>query len=354
MEANVNQEHAEQQSKASFSKVDSQFQERVIQTAELLNQAIRMVQERIIGNHDIIKKLLIAVLAEGHVLLEGVPGIAKTKTTVELAKALGLQSNRVQCTPDLLPSDITGMTVFRPDTGKFEVHKGPVFSHILIADEINRTPPKVQSALLEAMAEKQVTIFGTTEKLPSPFFVMATQNPIEQEGTYPLPEAQLDRFMFKLIMNPLGFDEEKKIIGQLLPDTNFIADSRASTSDRKAGGDLFIRDAIEIASNIYVDPAIVEYIAHIVLATRDMKQPTQLDSNSPIRLGASPRASLALLKGARAHALLEGRTFITPQDVKLLAKDILRHRIIVSFEAEAQGIDSVQIIENILSTITTP
>lgn len=321
---------------------------KIAATSALLQKAIGLVEEKIIGNKEVIRKLLIALIAEGHVLVEGVPGIAKTKTVVELSKVLGIESNRVQCTPDLLPSDITGMTLFRPDTGTFEMHKGPVFTHVLIADEVNRTPPKVQSALLEAMAEKQVTIFGTTEALLSPFFVMATQNPIEQEGTYPLPEAQLDRFTMKLIMNTLGIEDEKKIIDQS------VGDPKPSIEPLEKQKEGFVRDAIAVSKNIYVDPSIIDYVAQIVVATRDEKKQNELGIPGTIRLGASPRASLALIQCGRVNALIEGRKFVTPDDIKYVAYDILRHRIVVTFEAEAKGIDSMKVIETILSQISVP
>ncbi len=331
-----------------MSEENSGLEQRVKEVSHLFHSAIAEISNEIIGYKDIIQKLLVCLLSEGHVLLEGVPGIAKTKIVVSLARLLGLSHKRVQCTPDLLPADITGLTLFRPDTGRFEVHKGPIFTNILIADEVNRTPPKVQSSLLEAMAEKQVTIFGNTDQLPRPFFVMATQNPIEQEGTYPLPEAQLDRFMFKLIMKPLGVEEEKRII-QCAIEEEKERDKKTSILSQAD-----VAEAIFLTSKVFIDQSIIDYIARIVLSTRDEELQKKCSVFPSIRLGASPRASIAIAKGARAMALLQGRSFVTPYDVKEIALDILRHRIVVSFDAEAKGVTVDDVVRSILTHTNAP
>ncbi|MGR3952151.1 MAG: AAA family ATPase [Chlamydia sp.] len=322
---------------------------RVESVSNRLQAIVEGIQSSIIGNQDTIRKIVLALISGGHVLIEGLPGVAKTKMVVTLARFLGIQMQRVQCTPDLLPSDITGMALFRPDTGNFEIHKGPIFTNIMLADEINRTPPKVQAALLEAMAEKQVTLFGSTELLPTPFFVLATQNPIEQEGTYPLPEAQLDRFMMKLIMKSLTVEDEEKIIQQAA-----LGLKKEKRFDTVIDGSRVVQEAMELMKSIYVDPAVIRYIAEIVIATRDSVRQIEMKIDQFIRFGASSRASIALLNGARAAALLEKRIFVTPHDVKQIAKDVLRHRIGLHFQAEAKGITVDQIVDTILSLIPVP
>lgn len=299
----------------------------------------------IVGQNYLIERLLVALLVQGHVLLEGVPGLAKTKTLLALSQAISGVMNRIQFTPDLLPSDVIGTEVYRPQTGEFVVRRGPVFANLLLADEINRAPAKVQSALLEAMAEHQVSIGGQRFPLPEPFFVLATQNPIEQTGTYELPEAQLDRFLMKLKVGYPTFEEELKIISlNSKPKTEESPVSQVLTTD-----DLLSEHAR--STNIFVDDRIDTYIVRLVHATRN---PKEFGLGGAIEWGASPRASIALKASARALAMLRGREFVSPDDVKELAPDILRHRILLSFDAEGDGISTDDVIQTLLSKVTSP
>ena len=310
-----------------------------------IDSCLTHMETRIVGQKNLIKKLFLALIAGGHVLVEGVPGIAKTLMIASLAQMIELPFKRIQFTPDLLPSDLIGMSVFRPDQGKFIIEKGPVFTNIILADEINRAPPKVQSALLEVMAEKQVTIFGQTFHIAPPFFVMATQNPIEQEGTYILPEAQLDRFMFKLLVTYPSQEEEQKIAQKsmvhMMPTP---LEAQLTLSE--------LQTMQQHVDTIHVEDNVMQYAVSLVLATRDPKQVPELEH--VIQWGASPRATLWLIRGGRAHAMIEGRTFVTPHDIKALAKDILRHRIILSYEAQASGHTPDSVIENLLEMIPSP
>jgi len=300
----------------------------------------------IVGQHYLIDRLIMGLLANGHLLLEGMPGLAKTLSVKTLAGAINASMQRIQFTPDLLPADIIGTQLYNPKDGQFTTRKGPVFANLVLADEINRAPAKVQSALLEAMQERQVTIGPETFKLPEPFLVLATQNPIEQEGTYPLPEAQVDRFMLKLKVQYPNREEERRIL-----------DAMATTSSN-----LSVRPVVElkqivaarnIVDNIYVDDKIKDYILSIVFATRDPAE-FQLDIKSYIRYGASPRATIYLTLAAKAQAFLNGRGYVTPQDVKSIAPDVLRHRILVSYEAEAEDLTSEDIITRILNKLPVP
>ncbi len=299
----------------------------------------------IVGQRHLQTSLVISLLADGHILLEGVPGLAKTLSVKTLADALDVPFSRVQFTPDLLPADLTGTLVYNPKTGDFETRRGPIFASVVLADEINRAPAKVQSALLEAMQEKQVTIGQETFTLPKPFLVMATQNPIEQEGTYPLPEAQVDRFMLKLRVEYPTKDEERQILEQMsgakLPEVRPVAN--AETLQRA-------RDAVRM---IYVDDKIREYVLDLVGATRH-PQDYGLSVKELIAFGASPRAGLFLLQAAKAHAFLQGRAYVTPEDVKALALDIFRHRILVTYEAEAKEVTSEDLARKILDTVAVP
>ncbi len=300
----------------------------------------------IVGQDYLIDRLIIGMLSNGHVLLEGVPGLAKTLTVKTLAAALKTSFHRIQFTPDLLPADLTGTLIYNPKESEFFVKKGPVFANIILADEINRAPAKVQSALLEAMQEHQVTIGDQTFHLPEPFLVMATENPIEQEGTYPLPEAQVDRFMLKLKIGYPTLEEERRILDRMartetdIP-VNAVIDPAAILSARR------------MVDEIYTDDKIKDYILSIVFATREPEK-YGLKIKEYLRYGASPRATIALTIGARAHAFLQGRGYVTPQDVKSIAPDILRHRIIVSYEAEAEELTSDDIIARLLSEIPVP
>lgn len=313
----------------------------------MLEQCFQHVAQRVIGQQDLVRKLFIALLAGGHVLVEGVPGIAKTLMVSTMAQIIGLPFKRIQFTPDLLPSDLTGMSVFRPDEGKFVVEKGPVFTNIVLADEINRAPPKVQSALLEVMAEKQVTIFGQTFVVNTPYFVMATQNPIEQEGTYSLPEAQLDRFMFKLIA-PYPTDADEKIIAK-----NSMVQAMPPPLNAVLDPDI-LRSVQHLVDTVHVDDKVVDYAVELVMATREHQRLANRKLEHVIQWGASPRATLWLIRGAKTVALCEGRDFVTPYDVKSLAKEVLRHRLILTYEAQAEGLTADAIIDRLLHEIPSP
>ena len=300
----------------------------------------------VVGQDQLVDRLLIGLLTNGHVLLEGVPGLAKTLTVNSLAGALAAEFQRIQFTPDLLPADLLGTLIFNPQTNEFSPKLGPVFSNLILADEINRAPAKVQSALLEAMQERQVTIGDTTYKLPDPFLVLATQNPIDQEGTYQLPEAQLDRFLVKVLVDYPTVDEERAIL------------DRMATSSAKTTTDAVVDPKTVIASRnlvnyVYVDDGIKDYIVSIIHATR---QPGEIDPGlGPlVRAGASPRGTINLTLAAKAAAFLQGRGYVVPQDVKDLAHDVLRHRILLSYEAEAEEITSEEIIGAILDRIPVP
>ncbi len=297
----------------------------------------------VIGQKDVFRKLLICLLTDGHMLLEGVPGIAKTLMAHTFARLISVDMKRIQFTPDLIPGDIIGTVIFNPQTQEFYHREGPVFTNILLADEINRAPAKVQSALLEAMQERQVTIGEKTYKLQEPFFVIATQNPIEQEGTYPLPEAQLDRFMFKTIVPYPAFEEEKEILSMYGTVNSVPVESVTDYIKFKA-----LKD---VAGKIFIDPKLKDYLLGIVSASRD---PESKDTADLIRLGASPRASLYLLRAAKANAFLEKRAFVIPEDIQKVSFDILRHRLIISFNAVSEGITSDDIIKMILKKVRVP
>lgn len=300
----------------------------------------------IIGQEYLIDRLIISLLANGHILLEGVPGLAKTLSVKTLATLLKVDFQRIQFTPDLLPADVIGTLVYNPKDGDFTTKKGPIFSNIVLADEINRAPAKVQSALLEAMQERQVTIGDQTYPLPSPFLVMATENPLEEEGTYPLPEAQVDRFMLKCNIDYPSMDEERQIMDMMaVTDKQFSVDAIIDASA--------ITNARKVLNEIYLDDKIREYILSIIFATRDPGQhnPSLRDY---IRYGGSPRATIFLALAARAHAFMQGRGYVIPQDVKTMAPDVLRHRVIVSFEAEADEMTSDDIIGTLLNELPVP
>lgn len=305
------------------------------------------LEKVIIGQRYLLDRLMIGLLANGHLLLEGVPGLAKTLAVKTLAAAIRTDFQRIQFTPDLLPADLVGTQVYNPKTGDFGTRKGPVFANIILADEINRAPAKVQSALLEAMQERQVTIGQETFKLPTPFLVLATQNPIEQEGTYPLPEAQVDRFMLKLVIHYPTRDEERRIL-----DAN--ARTQVDFQTQPVIEPTAILSARRIIDEIYVDDKIKDYILSIVFATRDPTAAGLPALQNQIRYGASPRATLYLTMAARAHAFLQGRGYVTPQDIKSIAPDVLRHRIIPSFEAEAEEITADNIVTTLLNELPVP
>jgi MoxR-like ATPase len=313
---------------------------------ELVSRISAELHKRVVGQDAMIERLLIGLLAGGHVLLEGVPGLAKTLTVRSIADAIDASFERIQFTPDLLPADVVGTMIYNQRTGEFTARRGPIFANIVLADEINRAPPKVQSAMLEAMQEHQVTLGGETHMLPSPFLVLATQNPIEQEGTYPLPEAQVDRFMLKLKVGYPTRDVEKEIMRRMVGKPLAALDRVATTADIFAA-----RAAI---GELYMDEKIEDYIVDIVHATREPAS-YGLDSLAPlIEFGASPRATIYLALCARASAYLGGRGFVLPDDVKAIAPDVLRHRVLTSFEAEAEEVTSDDIIARILARVEVP
>jgi len=312
----------------------------------LVQGVLRQVGRRVVGQEYMVERLLISILTGGHVLLEGVPGLAKTLTVRTLAETIDTTFQRIQFTPDLLPADVLGTQVFDQSTGQFSVKKGPIFANIILADEINRAPAKVQAALLEAMQEKQVTLGGQTFKLEEPFLVLATQNPIEQEGTYPLPEAQVDRFMLKLRVGYPSRDEEKEIMRRMAGGEPISVQHVASP--------VTIMEARHRIADLYMDERIVDYIVDIVHATRSPAESGMKDLVPLIEFGASPRATIALAQASRAHAFLRGRTFVTPEDVKAIAPDVLRHRVLTTYEAEAEEVTSDTIVARILSTIESP
>ena len=300
----------------------------------------------IVGQQYLIDRLLVGLLANGHVLLEGVPGLAKTLAVKTLAQTLAATFRRVQFTPDLLPADLIGTQIYNPRDGVFTTKKGPIFAQVVLADEINRAPAKVQSALLEAMAERQVTIGDETHRLPEPFLVLATQNPIEQEGTYPLPEAQVDRFMLKLRVGYPSREEERQILDRMAT-TQPIKELKPVVSTDE------VLRARALVDQIYVDDKIKDYIVSIVFATRE-PQGAGLDIGPLIQYGASPRATLALTLAAKAQAFLQGRGYVTPQDVKSIGPDVLRHRVIVTYEAEAEDVDSDAIVKRVFDGVPVP
>lgn len=312
---------------------------------EIFEHIRKELHREIVGQERLIDRLLVALLADGHVLLEGVPGLAKTKTLTALTQVLDAHMSRIQFTPDILPSDVVGTEVYRPQSGDFVTRKGPVFTNLLLADEINRAPAKVQSALLQAMQEREVTIGEQTFKLPTPFLVLATQNPLEQEGTYALPEAQVDRFLMKIKVGYPSFDEEVAIV-----------DIAASTASRAMQLTKILplsqlAELQQACSAVYVDPKIDRYIVSLVHATRSSDA---YGLKGLIEWGASPRASIALKVCSRALAFIRGKSFVTPDDVKEIAPDVLRHRVLLTFEAEARGIDSDEVIRSLLSGVTVP
>ncbi len=312
---------------------------------DLSSRITAQIHRRVVGQDAMVERLLIGLLTGGHVLFEGVPGLAKTLTVRTLAETIEASFQRIQFTPDLLPADVVGTVVYHAATGEFTPHRGPIFAHIVLADEINRAPAKVQAALLEAMQERQVTVGGETFPLPEPFLVLATQNPIEQEGTYPLPEAQVDRFMMKVVVGYPTRQEEKEILR--------LAAAGPAPIEAVATPMQILQARDEIG-RVYLDEKIGDYILDIVTATRDPRQVGLEDLVPLIEFGASPRATIALGVCARAHAWLRGRNYATPEDVKALAPDVLRHRVITTYEAEAEQVTSDDVIARLLERIGTP
>lgn len=300
----------------------------------------------IVGQHALVERLLVSLLADGHVLLEGVPGLAKTLSVKTLARAINTHFQRIQFTPDLLPADLLGTLIYNPKTGEFTTKKGPLFSNIILADEINRAPAKVQSALLEAMQERQITLGGQTYKLEEPFMVLATQNPIEQEGTYPLPEAQVDRFMLKLKVTYPKKSEEMEIMERMAGKRDIPVNAVISPED--------ILRAREVVKNIYIDDKVKTYIVNIVCATRDPEAYRLKNLKGLIMYGASPRATIYLNSASRAYAFLKGRGYVVPDDVKAIGMDVLRHRVIPTYEAEAEELTSEDIVKKVFEEIEVP
>ncbi len=300
----------------------------------------------IVGQKPMLERLLIGLLCNGHVLLEGVPGLAKTLTVRTFADAIAAQFQRIQFTPDLLPADVVGTVIYNQQTASFAVRKGPIFANVVLADEINRAPAKVQSALLESMQERQVTIGNTTFPLPSPFLVLATQNPIEQEGTYPLPEAQVDRFMLKIKVGYPTREEEKEILNKMTGDAVPRAQKVITTEQ--------IASARSVMNSIYLDEKVKDYILSLVFATREPLKYGLKDLPDFIQYGASPRATISLTMAAKAHAFLRHRGFVTPEDVKAIGLDVLRHRISLTYEAEAEELTTERIIQRIFERVEVP
>ncbi len=320
---------------------------RVREAAGWIPKLRETVGQVVVGQQGLLDRLLVGLLANGHVLLEGVPGLAKTLAVRTLANAIHASFSRIQFTPDLLPADIVGTLIYNPGDGKYHATKGPVFANIVLADEINRAPAKVQSALLEAMQERQVTLGGVTHKLPSPFLVLATENPIDQEGTYPLPEAQVDRFMLKVVVGYPTFEEERKIL-----------DTMAFTQPKTEVGKVIEQEQIAAAravvDDLHVDEKVRDYIVHVVFATREPAKYGVGDLAPLIQFGASPRATIALTLAAKAWALIQGRAYVTPGDIKAIGADVLRHRVLLTYEAEAQGITSDVVVKRIFDNVPVP
>ena len=317
----------------------------VVRESGFVEQVLGEVRKVIVGQKGLLDRLMIGLLADGHLLLEGVPGLAKTLSVKTLSDVLDLKFQRIQFTPDLLPADLIGTMIYNQKDGNFVARKGPLFAHIILADEINRAPAKVQSALLEAMQERQVTIGDTSYPLRPPFLVLATQNPIEQEGTYPLPEAQVDRFMLKIKVDYPTRAEEREILER-------TTTMQTTEVRRLIKGEDILR-ARSVVGQVYIDARIKDYIVSLVVATRHPEE-HKLDIKGLVQFGASPRATVFLTLAAKAHAFLRGRGYVTPEDVKSVAFDVLRHRLILSYEAEAEDVTTEQIIQKVLDTIEVP
>lgn len=319
----------------------------VREKAAVFESIISEIEKRIVGQRYLIERLIMSMLCNQHLLIEGVPGLAKTLSVTTLSQVIQASFNRIQFTPDLLPSDLLGTLIFNPKNGDFTVKKGPLFANIILADEINRAPAKVQSALLEAMQEKQVSLGDTTYKLDEPFLVLATQNPVEQEGTYPLPEAQVDRFMMKAVIDYPGRDEELEVLRRMSRTTGIEAVTPVITPAE-------VIELRELVEAIHIEAKVEEYIVDIVRATRHPEEYGMGEIRDYIHYGASPRASIFLSLASKAHALLRGRGYVTPQDVKSTGMDVLRHRVIIGYEAEAEEKTSVDIIKAIFDSVEVP
>tara|TARA_Y100001947_G_scaffold312_1_gene278 strand:- start:2273 stop:3268 length:996 start_codon:yes stop_codon:yes gene_type:complete len=325
----------------------SEINERISKSSSFIDNLKQAMSQVILGQEELVNKILISMLANGHILLEGVPGLAKTLMVKTLAKLIETNFQRIQFTPDMLPADLLGTLIYNQRTGEFDTRKGPIFSNIILADEINRSPAKVQSALLEAMQERQVTIGKNTFALDAPFLVMATQNPIEQEGTYPLPEAQVDRFMFKLIVDYPDRSSERLVLRQNTKSFNIDEiNSIISPND--------ILDAQSVIHDIYVDEKVEDYVLNLIFATRNPDSHGLSDLEGIIDFGASPRATINLVRAAKARAFTEHRGYITPEDIRYIGADVLRHRVILTYEAEAEELTPEDVIQRLFEVIEVP
>jgi len=325
----------------------SEINERISKSSSFIDNLKQAMSQVILGQEELVNKILISMLANGHILLEGVPGLAKTLMVKTLAKLIETNFQRIQFTPDMLPADLLGTLIYNQRTGEFDTRKGPIFSNIILADEINRSPAKVQSALLEAMQERQITIGKNTFALDAPFLVMATQNPIEQEGTYPLPEAQVDRFMFKLIVDYPDRSSERLVLRQNTKSFNIDEiNSIISPND--------ILDAQSVIHDIYVDEKVEDYVLNLIFATRNPDSHGLSDLEGIIDFGASPRATINLVRAAKARAFTEHRGYITPEDIRYIGADVLRHRIILTYEAEAEELTPEDVIQRLFEVIEVP
>ena len=332
----------------NFALSDEQIKELTnisIKYSQIISKVIEEAQKNIVGQNDIIKKIIISIISDGHILLESVPGLAKTLMIKTMADIFSVNNVRIQFTPDLLPADILGTKIYKSNSGTFEIQKGPIFHNFVLADEINRAPPKVQSALLEAMQEKQVSIHGETFKLDKPFLVLATQNPIENEGTYKLPEAQVDRFALKILITYPTKDQEIEIIQKNTENLEIKINPILKSKE--------ILEMQKFNSEIYVDEVILKYVASIIDSTRNPSK-YELELENIIEFGASPRASIWLIKAAKANAMINGRGYVIPEDIKQIAHEVLRHRLILTFEAEADEINTDKVIDIILEKIPSP
>jgi MoxR-like ATPase len=325
----------------------SAINERILESSKFVKPLRENLEKAVVGQEELLNKIIICMLADGHMLLEGVPGLAKTLTVKTLASSLNSKFQRIQFTPDMLPADLIGTLIYNQKSGEFDTRKGPIFSNIILADEINRSPAKVQSALLESMQEKQVTIGENTYKMELPFLVLATQNPLEQEGTYPLPEAQLDRFMFKLIVNYPSIDSEK-VLMRLNTTSKKEIDINPIVQPET------IIEAQKLITEIYVDEKVEDYILNLIFATRDPLKFDLKDLDGIIDVGASPRATINILKASKSRAFTESRGYVTPEDVRYVSTEILRHRVILTYEAEAEELTTDQVITRLFEKIEVP
>ena len=325
----------------------SAINERILESSKFVKPLKENLEKAVVGQEELLNKIIICMLADGHMLLEGVPGLAKTLTVKTLASSLNSKFQRIQFTPDMLPADLIGTLIYNQKSGEFDTRKGPIFSNVILADEINRSPAKVQSALLESMQEKQVTIGENTYKMELPFLVLATQNPLEQEGTYPLPEAQLDRFMFKLIVNYPSIDSEK-VLMRLNTTSKKEIDINPIVQPET------IIEAQKLITEIYVDEKVEDYILNLIFATRDPLKFDLKDLDGIIDVGASPRATINILKASKSRAFTESRGYVTPEDVRYVSTEILRHRVILTYEAEAEELTTDQVITRLFEKIEVP